>query len=71
MFDRHIPEGAMVWVGNFGNYVIPEEVLSEAAKASPGKSIEDRRTRGSRIVSKWASECEEHEKISLYKRGEN
>lgn len=45
-----------VYVGTFGTYPIPADVLLRAEDANKGKPLSDRRTRGAKIIEAWGRE---------------
>ena len=42
-----------VYVGNFGDYVIPNSIYSDALALNGGKRLNDRRTRGAKLIEAW------------------
>ena len=42
-----------VWVGNFGDYKIPDEIINSAKNINGKMSIDDRRTRGFKVLKAW------------------
>ena len=42
-----------VWVGAFGEYEIPDKVISQAKETNGVLSISDQRTKGFKILKAW------------------
>lgn len=42
-----------VYVGEWDTYVVPAALVSEAAKLNSGKSLDDKRTRGAKLLNAW------------------
>ncbi len=47
-----------VYINAFGEHVIPHEVIAEALRLNKGKSVFDSRTRGYRVIRKWADKVD-------------
>ena len=57
-----------VYVGNFGTYRVPDEVMAKAVKLNCGKSLTDKRTKGSRYLEFWGrSQDATHEAMLMLK----
>jgi len=48
----HKTAGVPVYVGNFGTYPIPADVYEDAVRMS-GDRLNDRRTKGARLLEQW------------------
>ena len=42
-----------VFVGNYGEYVIPEDVYARALELTPEIGLKDRRTKASKYLEQW------------------
>jgi hypothetical protein len=47
-----------VYVGDYGTYLIPEDVYAKALDINKGKKVNDRRTKGARYL-KWWGKCQD------------
>ena len=46
-------ETSSVYVGSYGAWPVPADILAKAAAMNAGKSLGDRRTRGARLIDWW------------------
>ena len=53
-----------VWVGNFGDYKIPDIIIARAKDLNKGKLISDRRTKGFKILKVWG-ESTDHKNMLI------
>lgn len=42
-----------VYVGEWGTYVVPPEVVQKALELTPEAKLNDRRTKGARYINQW------------------
>lgn len=47
-----------VWIGSYGEYVIPDNVFNEAKKLNGVKKLTDQRTRGFKRLERWGKEAD-------------
>ena len=47
-----------VYIGNWGNFPIPPEVVAAAIQANNGKPLSDRRTKGAKILKRWGMKAD-------------
>ena len=47
-----------VYVGNYGDYMVPPEVLAKAESLNAGKSLADMRTKGAKYL-RWWGRCQD------------
>lgn len=48
----------MVYVGSYGNYEIPDDVIIKAASLNHGKSLNDKRTKGFKYILWYGKSCD-------------
>lgn len=42
-----------VYVGDYGHYRVPDEVVKQAEQMSGLRSINDQRTKGAKLINRW------------------
>ena len=47
-----------VFVGDYGDYVIPEDVCARARELTPESRLKDRRTKGAKYLELWGRSME-------------
>lgn len=47
-----------VYVGNFGDYEIPDNVMQKAEAMNNGKRLTDRRTKGAKLIEYYGKCCD-------------
>ena len=68
--DNRISMKLDVYVGDFGNHVIPKDVIDRAKELNAGKRrLNDRRTKGSRHIEWWGKcqDATEQTKLAIQK----
>lgn len=54
-----------VYVGDYGTYSVPESVLKQAAAMNCGKSLNDKRTKGARMIAHWGR-CQDSDQALIH-----
>ena len=56
-------KGRAIYIGEHGTYPVPQSVLDEADKLSPGLSRRDGRTRAYKFIDAWGKEQDRMTKV--------
>lgn len=62
--ERKLVGTVNMFVTNWGNYQVPEDVMLQARALSPGKDSSDKRTKAYKFLAKWAAEQDKNNEES-------